>query len=77
LRRSELGSGIRDDVTPEFVCDEVPRGRAIIPNNISHPGWEQMAIDPNFLVKININIGNSAVAADVVSEVDKLVWSIR
>jgi phosphomethylpyrimidine synthase len=71
------GAAIPDFVTPEFVRDEVARGRAIIPNNINHPESEPMAIGRNFLVKINANIGNSAVASDVASEVDKMVWSIR
>ncbi|NBW74452.1 MAG: phosphomethylpyrimidine synthase ThiC [Sphingomonadaceae bacterium] len=71
------GAEIPDFVTPEFVRDEVARGRAIIPNNINHPESEPMAIGRNFLVKINANIGNSAVASDVASEVDKMVWSIR
>ncbi len=72
-----FGAAIPDYVTPEFVRDEVARGRAIIPNNINHPESEPMAIGRNFLVKINANIGNSAVASNVASEVDKLVWSIR
>jgi phosphomethylpyrimidine synthase len=71
------GASIPDYVTPEFVRDEVARGRAIIPNNINHPESEPMAIGRNFLVKINANIGNSAVASDVASEVDKMVWAIR
>ncbi|KWV93737.1 phosphomethylpyrimidine synthase ThiC [Erythrobacter sp. AP23] len=71
------GASVPDYVTPEFVRDEVARGRAIIPNNINHPETEPMAIGRNFLVKINANIGNSAVASDVASEVDKMVWSIR
>ncbi|MEL7690671.1 phosphomethylpyrimidine synthase ThiC [Citromicrobium bathyomarinum] len=71
------GAAIPEFVTPEFVRDEVARGRAIIPNNINHPESEPMAIGRNFLVKINANIGNSAVASDVASEVDKMVWSIR
>ncbi|KPM14259.1 phosphomethylpyrimidine synthase ThiC [Citromicrobium sp. WPS32] len=71
------GAAIPDFITPEFVRDEVARGRAIIPNNINHPESEPMAIGRNFLVKINANIGNSAVASDVASEVDKMVWSIR
>jgi len=71
------GASIPDYVTPEFVRDEVARGRAIIPNNINHPETEPMAIGRNFLVKINANIGNSAVASDVANEVDKMVWSIR
>ena len=73
----DWGAEIPDYVTPEFVRDEVARGRAIIPNNLNHPETEPMAIGRNFLVKINANIGNSAVASDVASEVDKLVWSIR
>ena len=72
-----FGAAIPDHVTPEFVRDEVARGRAIIPSNINHPESEPMAIGRNFLVKINANIGNSAVASNVASEVDKLVWSIR
>ena len=71
------GAEIPDFITPEFVRDEVARGRAIIPNNINHPESEPMAIGRNFLVKINANIGNSAVASDVANEVDKMVWSIR
>ncbi|WP_267414251.1 MULTISPECIES: phosphomethylpyrimidine synthase ThiC [unclassified Sphingomonas] len=72
-----FGAAIPDYVTPEFVRDEVARGRAIIPTNINHPESEPMAIGRNFLVKINANIGNSAVASNVAAEVDKLVWSIR
>jgi len=71
------GAAIPDYVTPEFVRDEVARGRAIIPSNVNHPEAEPMAIGRNFLVKINANIGNSAVASDVASEVDKMVWAIR
>ena len=72
-----FGAAIPDYVTPEFVRDEVARGRAIIPSNINHPESEPMAIGRNFLVKINANIGNSAVASDVAQEVDKMVWAIR
>ena len=72
-----FGASIPLNVTPEFVRDEVARGRAIIPSNVNHPECEPMAIGRNFLVKINANIGNSAVASDVASEVDKMVWSIR
>ncbi len=72
-----FGAAIPDYVTPEFVRDEVARGRAIIPNNVNHPESEPMAIGRNFLVKINANIGNSAVASNVAAEVDKMVWSIR
>jgi phosphomethylpyrimidine synthase len=71
------GAAIPDYVTPEFVRDEIARGRAIIPNNINHPESEPMAIGRNFLVKINANIGNSAVASNVAQEVDKMVWAIR
>jgi phosphomethylpyrimidine synthase len=73
----DWGASIPDYVTAEFVRDEVARGRAIIPSNINHPESEPMAIGRNFLVKINANIGNSAVASDVANEVDKMVWSIR
>ncbi|KPF55566.1 phosphomethylpyrimidine synthase [Novosphingobium sp. AAP1] len=73
----DWGASIPDYVTAEFVRDEVARGRAIIPNNINHPESEPMAIGRNFLVKINANIGNSAVASDVANEVDKMVWAIR
>ncbi|MDZ5648802.1 phosphomethylpyrimidine synthase ThiC [Nitrospirillum sp. BR 11828] len=72
-----FGAAIPDFVTPEFVRDEIARGRAIIPNNINHPESEPMAIGRNFLVKINANIGNSAVTSSVAEEVDKLVWAIR
>ncbi|WP_309621360.1 phosphomethylpyrimidine synthase ThiC [Novosphingobium sp.] len=73
----DWGAEIPDYVTGEWVRQEVARGRAIIPNNINHPESEPMAIGRNFLVKINANIGNSAVASDVAAEVDKMVWSIR
>jgi len=72
-----FGASVPLNVTPEFVRDELARGRAIIPSNVNHPECEPMAIGRNFLVKINANIGNSAVASDVASEVDKMVWSIR
>ena len=64
-------------ITPEFVRDEVARGRAIIPNNINHPESEPMIIGRNFLVKINANIGNSAVTSSIAEEVEKMVWAIR
>ena len=73
----DWGASIPDYVTGEWVREEIARGRAIIPSNINHPESEPMAIGRNFLVKINANIGNSAVASDVASEVDKMVWSIR
>lgn len=72
-----FGANIPDFVTPEFVRDEIAAGRAIIPNNINHPESEPMIIGRNFLVKINANIGNSAVASSVAEEVEKMVWSIR
>lgn len=64
-------------ITPEFVCDEVARGRAIIPANINHPESEPMIIGRNFLVKINANIGNSAVTSSIEEEVEKAVWACR
>jgi len=72
-----FGASIPDFVTPEFVRDEVARGRAIIPANINHPESEPMIIGRNFLVKINANIGNSIITSSVAEEVDKLVWAIR
>ena len=77
LRGNPLGASIPERITPEFVRDEVARGRAIIPANINHPEIEPMAIGRNFLVKINANIGNSAVTSGIEEEVEKLVWSIR
>jgi phosphomethylpyrimidine synthase len=73
----DFGASIPDYVTPEFVRDEIARGRAIIPHNINHPEVEPMIIGRNFLVKINANIGNSAVLSSVDDEVDKLVWATR
>ncbi|MEI8396741.1 MAG: phosphomethylpyrimidine synthase ThiC [Rhodospirillaceae bacterium] len=72
-----FGAAIPDHVTPEFVRDEVARGRAIIPANINHPEAEPMIIGRNFLVKINANIGNSAVSSSIEEEVEKMVWAIR
>src|ERR1700760_3163155 len=72
-----FGAAIPDYVTPEFVRDEIARGRAILPNNINHPETEPMIIGRNFLVKINANIGNSIVTSSVAEEVDKLVWATR
>jgi len=72
-----FGAAIPDYITPEFVRDEIARGRAIIPNNINHPETEPMIIGRNFLVKINANIGNSAVTSSVADEVDKMVWATR
>lgn len=73
----DFGASIPDFVTPEFVRQEVARGRAIIPANINHGELEPMAIGRNFLVKINANIGNSAVLSTVADEVDKMVWATR
>ena len=72
-----FGADIPEFITPEFVRSEVARGRAIIPANINHVELEPMAIGRNFLVKINANIGNSAVSSGVAEEVEKMVWSIR
>ena len=72
-----LGAKIPDYITPEFVRDEVARGRAIIPANINHPESEPMIIGRNFLVKINANIGNSAVASSIEEEVEKMRWSTK
>ncbi len=72
-----MGASVPDVVTPEFVRDEIARGRAIIPANINHPELEPMIIGRNFLVKINANIGNSAVTSSIEEEVEKLVWGIR
>ncbi len=72
-----FGAAIPNRITPKFVRDEVARGRAIIPANINHPELEPMIIGRNFLVKINANIGNSAVSSSIEEEVEKLVWSIR
>ncbi|MEC4675206.1 MAG: phosphomethylpyrimidine synthase ThiC [Nitrospirota bacterium] len=71
------GAAIPQQMTPEFVREEVARGRAIIPSNINHPEIEPMIIGRNFLVKINANIGNSAVASSIEEEVEKMIWSIR
>jgi phosphomethylpyrimidine synthase len=85
-RRAELrerpdgesfGAHLPDVVTPEFVRREIAEGRAIIPSNINHPESEPMIIGRNFLVKINANIGNSAVASSIAEEVEKMVWAIR
>jgi phosphomethylpyrimidine synthase len=71
------GASIPDEITPEFVRDEVARGRAIIPSNINHPEAEPMIIGRNFLVKINANIGNSAVASSIEEEVEKMRWATK
>ncbi|QDH61034.1 phosphomethylpyrimidine synthase ThiC [Pandoraea pnomenusa] len=72
-----FGASIPAEITPEFVRSEIARGRAIIPNNINHPESEPMIIGRNFLVKINANIGNSAVTSSIGEEVDKMTWAIR
>ncbi|WP_281660059.1 phosphomethylpyrimidine synthase ThiC [Microvirgula aerodenitrificans] len=72
-----FGASIPAEITPEFVRDEIARGRAVIPANINHPEVEPMIIGRNFLVKINGNIGNSAVTSSINEEVDKMTWGIR
>jgi len=74
---NSFGASIPDRVTSEFVRDEIARGRAIIPANINHPELEPMIIGRNFLVKVNTNIGNSAVTSSITEEVEKMVWSAR
>jgi phosphomethylpyrimidine synthase len=76
-RGESFGANIQQVITPEFVRDEVARGRAILPNNLNHPESEPMIIGRNFLTKINANIGNSAVSSGIAEEVEKLVWAIR
>ncbi|MFL6285619.1 MAG: phosphomethylpyrimidine synthase ThiC [Pyrinomonadaceae bacterium] len=76
-RGESFGASLPEFVTPEFVRSEVARGRAIIPANVNHPESEPMAIGRNFLVKINANIGNSAVASSIEEEVEKMRWSIK
>ncbi|MEY4593437.1 MAG: phosphomethylpyrimidine synthase ThiC [Pseudomonadota bacterium] len=73
----DFGASIPEEITPEFVRSEIARGRAIIPNNINHPECEPMIIGRNFLVKINANIGNSALGSSISEEVDKMTWSTR
>jgi phosphomethylpyrimidine synthase len=77
LRGESFGAEIPDVITPEFVRDEVARGRAIIPANVNHPESEPMIIGRNFLVKVNANIGNSATTSSVAEEVEKMVWATR
>lgn len=74
---TSFGASIPEFVTPEFVRDEIARGRAIIPANINHPECEPMIIGRNFFVKINANIGNSAIASSIEEEVEKMRWAIR
>jgi phosphomethylpyrimidine synthase len=75
--RAKVWRALPENITPEFVRDEVAAGRAIIPANINHPESEPMIIGRNFLVKVNANIGNSAVTSSIEEEVEKLVWSTR
>jgi phosphomethylpyrimidine synthase len=77
LAGNSMGASIPKEITPEFVRDEIARGRAVMPLNINHPEIEPSIIGRNFLVKINANIGNSAVTSSIEEEVEKLVWSIR
>ncbi|MEM7054465.1 MAG: phosphomethylpyrimidine synthase ThiC, partial [Pseudomonadota bacterium] len=72
-----MGANLPDHITPEFVRDEIAAGRAILPANINHPEVEPMVIGRNFRVKVNANIGNSAVKSSITDEVEKLVWSLR
>ncbi|MFN0314415.1 MAG: phosphomethylpyrimidine synthase ThiC [Burkholderiales bacterium] len=72
-----FGASLPKQITPEFVCSEIARGRAIIPANINHPESEPMIIGRNFLVKINANIGNSALGSSIGEEVEKMTWAIR
>ncbi|MBY6016720.1 phosphomethylpyrimidine synthase ThiC [Halomonas denitrificans] len=72
-----FGANLPEAITPEFVREEIARGRAIIPANINHPEAEPMIIGRNFLVKVNANIGNSSVSSSIEEEVEKLVWSCR
>jgi phosphomethylpyrimidine synthase len=76
-RGNAFGAAIPEEITPAFVRAEVARGRAIIPSNINHPESEPMIIGRNFRVKINTNIGNSAVTSSIEEEVEKMVWSVR
>ncbi|NLF56709.1 MAG: phosphomethylpyrimidine synthase ThiC, partial [Candidatus Hydrogenedens sp.] len=71
------GAQLPAEITPEFVCDEIARGRAILPANVNHPEVEPMIIGRNFLTKINANIGNSALSSSIGEEVEKMVWAIR
>ena len=77
LKGNHMGASIPQTITGEFVREEIARGRAIIPANINHPELEPMIIGRNFLVKVNANIGNSALTSSIEEEVEKLVWSTR
>lgn len=74
---NSFGANIPNEITPEFVREEIARGRAVLPNNINHPESEPMILGRNFLVKINANIGNSAVTSTIEEEVEKMVWATR
>ena len=77
LKGESFGANLPDLITPEFVRDEIARGRAVIPCNINHPELEPMIIGRNFLTKVNANIGNSATSSSIEEEVEKMVWSTR
>jgi len=77
LKGESFGAALKGEVTAEFVREEVARGRAIIPANVNHPEAEPMIIGRNFLVKVNANIGNSALSSGIEEEVEKLVWATR
>ncbi|APW66869.1 MULTISPECIES: phosphomethylpyrimidine synthase ThiC [Arcobacteraceae] len=77
LKGNNFGANLPNEITAEFVRDEVARGRAVIPCNINHPEVEPMIIGRNFLVKVNANIGNSATSSSIAEEVEKMVWSTR
>lgn len=72
-----FGASLPEEITPEFVRDEVARGRAVIPANINHPEIEPMIIGRNFLIKVNANIGNSSVGSSIAEEVEKMVWATK
>src|SRR5260370_6724252 len=76
-RGESFGANVPREITPEFVRSEIARGRAIVPANINHPEAEPMVIGRNFLVKINANIGNSAVASSIEEEVEKMRWATK
>ena len=77
IRGESFGAAMPDEVTAEFVRDEIARGRAVIPANINHPELEPQIIGRNFLVKVNANIGNSALSSGIEEEVEKMTWAIR
>nr|WP_305764152.1 phosphomethylpyrimidine synthase ThiC [Coxiella endosymbiont of Amblyomma sculptum] len=77
LRGNPLGAQLPQRITPEFVRDEISKGRAILPANVNHPECEPMIIGRNFLVKVNANIGNSVVRSSISEEVDKLIWAVQ